>query len=151
MDDQNRFQAIATDPTARLLRFVASSLARSARLREAARAVEAAARCDASSGQCRILLDAAQREIDRLRRGTDCVQITSSQTSDKPFAPRIVEAPAVDSHATPPQQRKAYAVDPLGRWLQSPSHDAAPPFPAPPLGLLLLQITNLGTLLDVLV
>jgi hypothetical protein len=97
------------------------------------------------------VVDALQREIDRLRRGFDCVDLcqarlrTSANGEADLRGDRLPEpAPAA------PAARKAYAPDPLGKPQPAPE---LPPPPPPRLISLdsIYRITNVGTLLDVLV
>ncbi len=94
--------------------------------------------------QCRILLNAARRTIDHLRRGFDRI--------GKPDQRVIVEAqpPQLDPPTALPPERKAYAVDPVGKpTVPRP----APPPPPPEPGATIVSgqhVTNSGTLLDTL-
>ena len=94
--------------------------------------------CDAR--QCRIRLNAARREIDRLRRGIDHV--------GPPPPPGRFE-PTIEIVPPGAAQRKPYAPDPLGK--PTPLRLPPPPDPAGAIWLTnYLHVTNLGTLLDAL-
>ena len=91
--------------------------------------------------QCRILLNDARRQIDRLRRGIDHI--------GKPDRRAVVEVqlPEHEPPATSPPPRKAYAVDPVGK------PNVPRPAPPPEPGAMIvsgLRVTNVGTLLDTL-
>ncbi len=92
--------------------------------------------CDAR--RCRLLLGVARRELERLRRPPLEPVDTFERGADRP----------PDLLAAPPQERKAYAPDPLGK--------PTPPGETPPQAAEVLEavnhfhVTNLGTLLDVL-
>ena len=94
--------------------------------------------CDAQ--RCRIVLAAARREIDLLRRGV----ISEDRFEPGPREPD----PPLDPNAAPPTTRMAYAPDPIGKPAElrselPPDQPAAQTAP-------LYYVTNLGTLLDVL-
>jgi hypothetical protein len=86
--------------------------------------------------QCRVVLAAHRREIDRLRRAL--VQ-----------APRAdVELPAPDPMASPPTERMTYAPDPIGK--PPVLRESLPPDAPPPVSVLLHEhFTLIGSLLDV--
>lgn len=96
---------------------------------------------DRLSARCRILLNEAQREIDRLRR-------SMAASHAPPAAPREIAAPC-DSPASPPAQRKIYAVDPIGQP-PPPREDPPPTVPGPKI-VKRPHVTNVGSLLDVLI
>ncbi len=98
-------------------------------------------RADISS-KCRILLNDAQREIDRLRRGL----------SEGPWEVAQDLLCGGESWSDPPsspQSRRIYAVDPIG---EPPPPVVESPPSAPSAHVLTRpHVTNLGTLLDVLI
>jgi hypothetical protein len=126
----------------------ASSLALAAHRRSRASMEQAGEPCD--SRQCRLIINDLQREIDRLRRGFDCVDLYRPRRRSRALEglegtrDRCPELPPSGSAA-----RKAYAPAPLGK--PSPGPELPPP---PPLRIIFLDnfyhITNLGTLLDLL-
>ena len=89
-----------------------------------------------------MVLDAARREIERLR--------DRLVFADQDSLARIRgEERAPDPLSAPPTERKAYAPDPPGK---TPEHrDVTPPDPAELVRVLnYFHITNIATLLDVL-
>lgn len=132
------------DPVERILEVSQQSLDEAGRNR-LARAVRVDVGCDAI--QCRIRLDAAAREISRLRRGL-------LGAAEAAAVSRLVPPPSdsetrPDPLAAPPAKRKAYAPAPIGK--PSPPRDAAPVERAGEIPLInFFRITNMGTLLDVL-
>ena len=96
--------------------------------------------------QCRIRLNAARREIDRLRRGFDHVN-----PPPLPPPPPQIERFEPTFEIVPPgaAERKPYAPDPLGK----PTTLRLPPPPDPTAAVWVtnyFHVTNLGTLLDML-
>lgn len=69
MKVSNPFQAIAKDPIQRIIRVHARSVAKARKSRACDEFVSSAPPCDAR--QCRIIINALRREIDRLMRGID--------------------------------------------------------------------------------
>jgi hypothetical protein len=131
-----------------MIRVHAASLALAARRREQSAACRTGEPCDAR--QCRLVVNALQREIDRLRRGVDCVDLCPGRLRPAPAERGAgVEDRIPDGPSSPPAARKAYAPDPLGK--PAPAPEVPPP---PPLRIISLDnfyhITNLGTLLDLL-
>ena len=139
---ENRFNVF--DPVERLIRVHAESLATALRNRQASETAPASRECDA--GQCRIVLNAARREIDRLRRGL--VQPAQADMF-QPSPHRLAHDVPPDPKASPPSDRKSYAPDPLGKPTEF--RDVTPPDPAEIVRVVnYFHVTNLGTLLDVL-
>ena len=66
---EDRFNSIAHDPVQRMIRVHARSLAKAARTRVCRDVAPAA--CESDAMQCRIIINALRREIDRLMRGID--------------------------------------------------------------------------------
>lgn len=135
-------------PVDRMIRVHAASQALAARNREQSAAGRASEPRDAR--QCRLVVNALKREIDRLRRGIDCVEIGDARLRSRPVDCEMgLEARLPDMPTSPPAARKAYAPDPLGK--PAPAPEMPPP---PPLRIISLDnhyhITNLGTLLDLL-
>ena len=131
-----------------MIRVHAASLALAARRREQSAAGRAGEPCD--TRQCRLVVNALQREIDRLRRGVDCVDLCAGRLRPPPAeCASGVEDRIPGGPTSPPAVRKAYAPDPLGK--PAPAAKMPPP---PPLRIIFLDnfyhITNLGTLLDLL-
>ena len=97
--------------------------------------------CDAR--QCRIRLNAARREIDRLRRGFDHLGPPPPPPPIDRFEPTLEIVPPGAA------ERKPYAPDPLGK----PTALRLPPPPDPAAAVWVanyFHVTNLGTLLDML-
>jgi len=140
--------ATAGHPVDRMIRVHAASMARAACFRrESAIAGE---HKPSDARQCRIVVNALRREIDRLRRGIDRVDIRGAVTRAREcIAASDAGRDPCGPPASPPPTRKAYAPDPLGKVRES----AAIPPPPPPRVISIdnyYHITNLGTLLDVL-
>ena len=146
MKIHNRFTAIAIDPVQRIIHVHAKSVKRA---RHNLRCCLPAFACPPMDvGQCRIVVNALRREIDRLLRGIDrfdrYIPLNTSTSSnhnegDSEFS-RL---------AAPRQPRKLYAPAPLGQPLAhvplpSTQRSGADIISAP-------RITNLGTRLDVLI
>ena len=90
--------------------------------------------------QCRIRLNAARREIDRLRRGFDHV--------GPPPPPGRFE-PTIEIVPPGAAERRPYAPDPLGK--PTVLRLLPPPGPAAAVWVTnYFHVTNLGTLLDML-
>ena len=141
---ENRFNAVAADPVERLIRVHTESLATAMRNRQARQAAPASQECDAR--RCRIVLNAARREIDRLRRGV--IQPAQADSFQPSLRSMGVDTPP-DPLASPPTGRMSYAPDPLGK--PSDFRDVTPPDPAEIVRAMnYFHVTNLGTLLDVL-
>ncbi|MHC4949039.1 MAG: hypothetical protein ACYTG1_12405 [Planctomycetota bacterium] len=103
-------------------------------------------------GGCRQKLNAADREIDRLRSGLAGRIYGAALRRVWFLAPRPVEPVATAELAplsAPPADRRPYAPAPLGAV---PEHrDPTPPDPAETVRVINpYHVTNLGTLLDVL-
>jgi hypothetical protein len=135
-------------PVDRMIRVHAASVARAARCRRESAIAGAPGPSDAR--RCRIVVNALRREIDRLRRGIDRVDLCGAATR----ARECFAAPAAGRNpcgppASPPPARKGYAPDPLGKVREAA---AIPPPPPPPVISIdnYCHITNLGTLLDML-
>ena len=129
---------VATDPVHKLLRIASAAHADAIRQRKAMEIV--AQTCRTDEGQCRIRLNDLRREIDRLQR-SDLARLDRCQHDDDAVC-------AANSLASPPQRRKAYAVDPLGKPATSQSGPLTPAAKPPPLGQILQHVTNLGSLID---
>ncbi|MHC4413847.1 MAG: hypothetical protein ACYS0G_01045 [Planctomycetota bacterium] len=148
MEVGNRFQAITNDPLERLIRVHTESLATAMRNRQAREAASVARECDARQG--RIVLNAARREIDRLRRGL--FRAAEAALLRQPVREILIDAPsdpAPEPRASPPAERKSYAPAPIGQPTVFP--DATPPDPSEVVRVVNpFHVTNLGTLLDIL-
>ncbi len=131
---------VATDPLQRLVRTSTESLAAAMRSRRPVESAAVSQECDAR--RCRMVLDAARREIERLR---DRLVFAEQDR----LARNRGEESAPDPLSAPPTERKAYAPDPPGK---TPEHrDVTPPDPAELVRVLnYFHITNVATLLDVL-
>jgi len=93
--------------------------------------------------QCRIRLNAARREIDRLRRGFDHVGPPPPRPPIERFEPTFEIVPPGAA------ERKPYAPDPLGK--PTVLRLLPPPDPAAAVWVTnYFHVTNLGTLLDML-
>ncbi|MHC5023008.1 MAG: hypothetical protein ACYTGG_03720 [Planctomycetota bacterium] len=105
--------------------------------------------CDHSGADaCRILLNEAEREIDRLRRGIDdSDRVTISEPATD--AADDVADRAPDELSAPPERRPTYEAPGLGRPRPTP----APLPPPPPARVLHLDqvVTNVGSLIDRLI
>jgi hypothetical protein len=142
---ENRSPSIAADPFKRLILVHAENLAE-ARSRQLPAPAHRC--CESDAGQCRIIVNALRREIDRLMRGIDRHRIDSllvnreitahAQNHSQSSAPTSVQRAA----------RPPYAVSPIGACSDISSDAnvltqtqiiAARP-----------MVTNLGTLLDAL-
>ena len=112
---------VATDQLERLHRHHSERLADAVRSRRVSEEGGASSECD--SRQCRVIVNALEREIDQLRRG-----LFRPAGADL-FEPsgRPGDDPAPDPLASPPRERKAYAPDPVGKPTEF--HDAVPPDP----------------------
>ncbi|UCD75702.1 MAG: hypothetical protein JSV91_02070 [Phycisphaerales bacterium] len=157
MNAENRCNAVCSDPGDRVIRLHAASLAKAAEARRAANDVAAAGSCRwMDAGQCRILLNEARREIDRLRRGEDRADLSLTAWRIRELEAELAarrqdddENMAPDPSASPPKQRMAYANDPIGKI--PPPEAKVPSPPAPTIEIAsYFHVTNLGTLLDAL-
>jgi len=119
---EDRFNAIAHDPVRRLIKVHAQSLARAAHRHSAS---VAPACCEADAGQCRIIINALRREIDRLLRGIDrfpqhghcrCHPQTPRSTNEFSGDPQPADMMRLASASSTP---KLYAAAPLGPALAS--------------------------------
>jgi len=140
--------AMAEHPVDRMIRVHAASMARAARcLCESATARE---NKPSDARQCRIVVNALRREIDRLRRGIDRVDVRGAVTRAREcIAARDAGRDPCGPPSSMPPTRKTYGPDPLGKVKEA----AAIPPPPPPRVISIdnyYHITNLGTLLDVL-
>ena len=96
--------------------------------------------------QCRIRLNAARREIDRLRRGFDHV---GPPPLPPPRPPIERFEPTFEIVPPGAAERKPYAPDPLGK--PTALRLLPPPDPAAAVWAInYFHVTNLGTLLDML-
>ena len=150
MKVHNPFTAIAIDPAQRMIRVHAKSLKHAHHHHHAC--CPPLPECPPTDvGQCRIVVNALRREIDRLLRGIDrfdrYIPVTL-QTSPK-WAHRGEGNSEMSQIAGPNQRRKLYAPAPLGQPL------APAPLPGTQIpGATIIsapRITNLGTQLDVLI
>ena len=147
MTVENRFNAILSDPGGRVLRLHAASLAKAAEARRAADGVAALGdvgacgdgareshhhHCDVDRAD----LSRAVRRIHELE-----AQLAACRRDDDNRAP--------DPSASPPTERKAYAIDPIGKI---PPPDAKTPASSASAIEIpgYFHVTNLGTLLDAL-
>ena len=146
MGIESSFSAFADDPIGRLIRVHAASIAHAARYEgRRSRDADGAA---SDAGQCRIIVNDLQREIDRLRRGLDCVDVRLTAEPTAAADDNGLPSAGGDSYAVRSAGRKGYAPDPLGK-APPPSEDASPaPRPRPLANH--FHVTNVGTLLDVL-
>ncbi len=148
MEVGNRFMAPAPDPGERLIQTHRESLATATRNRLARGALPIRFECEAA--RCRIILNAARREIGRLRQGllTAAEESLVRRRVDRvELAERPADTPPAP-HASPPTERMSYAPDPVGK--PSVSREVIPPEPGAELPVEnYSHVTNLGTLLDV--
>ncbi|MHC4080177.1 MAG: hypothetical protein ACYS15_09035 [Planctomycetota bacterium] len=99
-----------------------------------------------ADAECRDHLRAAVMEISRLQRGI----LTAGERAFLEPPPRRPEDIPPDPKASPPTERKAYAPDPVGK--PSEPRDTTPPDPSEQLRVISwFNITNMGTILDILV
>ncbi len=102
-------------------------------------------RCDTI--RCRILLQAAGREISRLRRGLLSAAEAAAIRRYEPLLPEDPPAPAEPAAA--PGTRKPYAPDPVGKPARRP--DSCAPAPVvPPTVVELALPPGTGGLVDTL-
>ena len=147
--DVNHVAAAAPHPVERLIRAHAERHARPHVRSDAVRRAVRIARapgpgCDRR--QCRILLNAARREIDRRRGGllTAAERMLVARRAE-PSGAGPPQVPA----ASPPTQPKAYAPAPVGK--PAVVRGTTPPDPAELVRAInYFHVTNLGTLLDML-
>jgi len=125
---------------------LAGSLALHLHLQQRSQQLRSNAPADLSQ-QCRVWLNEAQREIDRLRQGQDTFH---PQAARQPQAAHETAAPAATepSPVARDPQPKLYAVTPLGRWEAEPRE--APRAVPPQVLIVPPHVTNVGSVLDVL-
>lgn len=136
-----------------MLRLHAASLARAAEARESADAVAA---CQQAYTQLRAH-DCYEPSPDRdLRsREADLAEIAHLNRRVEELEAQLAACPrdddrAPDPLASPPKERKAYAVDPLGKPLPTPTEVEVVDRPNPADAFDYIHLTNLGGLMDVL-
>lgn len=96
--------------------------------------------------QCRIWLNEARREIDLLRGGLAVDPATRTEVTRQPDPVRPDQADQVPKDM--PEPRRLYAPKPIGE-VDLPPRETPPPAQVAAVTSV-LQVTNLGTLLDVL-
>ena len=125
---------------------LAGSLALHLHLQQRSQQLRSHAPADLSR-QCRVWLNEAQREIDRLNRGQDTFR---PQVAHEPQAARETPAPvaAESQPVARDSEPKLYAVTPLGHWEAEPRE--APRVVPPQVRIVPPHVTNVGSVLDVL-
>ncbi len=166
---ENRVNAVSLYPVDRLIRVHAETLKTAAHIREASRCAEDVVCPPCNDRQCRIVINALLREIDRLRRGfdqIDCCNITSSADSasctsmaamngnqhsraDQPSDCCETGVANASSRSSPHALPKSYAVTPLGYVRSSAASELPVPI-APAVIVTPPHVTNVGSLLDIL-
>ena len=112
----DRFTAIAVDPVQRVARVHAHSVARARRLRGCE---PFGPDCHCDRGQCRIIVNALRREIDRLLRGVDRFQQTkvvlipmpTDESCEQTSPPQAIDFAA---RASRHKRRPTYAPPAIG-------------------------------------
>jgi len=124
----NPFNSIATDPVKRIIRVHAKSIAKARKGRHCDGFVATSSPCDAR--QCRIVVNALRREIDRLMRGINRYALCSRPRFADPLTTRLscnVDERGGGRHAEArdvacaPSGLKSYAAPALGPVLAPPS------------------------------
>lgn len=138
MSAEYRFNVIGSDPGHRLIHVHRASLAFTPASRHADDAAPACRESDA--GQCRIVVNALRREIDRLARGFGPVPLNACWSKDSR------DNCPIDELASPPDRTKHER--PIIDRTTTIVRPAAPP--PPPLIVLPLLTTNTGGLIDLL-
>ncbi len=148
MEIADRCKAVADGPVGRMIGIHAASVGESSRCRATERRSEVDEPTD--HGRCRIAVNALRREIDRLRRGMDCAELSPREVVEVPCDGEADDVMgSEDGLASPAVGRMSYGVSPIGR-VPKPEEALDPPREAHVPIMVNYHITNIGTLLDVL-